>query len=287
MAEHIPIRSLIERCRTRDPSRARDTALPKPIADSLVLWDSVGLRLAEEFSEKLNAEAAVKVSLAITTAAACRQASPKPGVVVPLGATESEPMARFPAGSARVFADRLLRERNSEARGEDDVSDSDTLMIRELLDVIAGLLHQAFGLDIGVPEKLSPSRRWSLTAPPAGDRLLARFDVTLDGLEAQIELLFAETLTRFFADLLTGASGSLSPQSITMDLSGVLSRWHADTDELSAIVPGAAILIPGANLEKVAVEIDGGGPGINLAHAELGTSRGRHALKITEVRTNS
>ncbi|MEM1379049.1 MAG: hypothetical protein AAGH41_00340 [Pseudomonadota bacterium] len=284
MTERIPIRSLIDRCKAPEVTGPSKTALPKPLQDSKLLWDGVAVRYAEKLSDMLGTEVDVSVELIVTNHAAYRQSAPKPGILLPLSDDDGGPLARFDGAASHILAERLLKTRAGTLDENFEPDDNDGLLTRELLVEFAHLLDTAFGLCLPVPEKLYPSVHWPLTPPPSGTRLLAEMALTLSGDERLgFDILFETSLVRFFADLLTGASGSLSPRAVTMDLTGVLSRWSTDVRALSDIQPGSVLIIPGADLEKVSLELGDDGTSTVVAQGTLGTDRGRHALQINDL----
>lgn len=286
MTERISIRTLIERCRSREQTTATDSDLPKPLRDSAVLWDSLGLRLGERLSSEFTTTVGIDVGLSITSMTAFRQSTRYPGLLVPLGSIDKDPIFRFPDSSGRTFADLLLRNSPDNTDGSTEVSESDGLIVRQIAEIVTELMFEAFGLSFTIPAAIMPSTRWPLAPPPTGNRLLVDFKTTIGGIETPgFQILFPDTLARFFADLLTGAGGSLSPKAVCLDVSGVLSRWWTDPDALSALAPGVSVLLPGATLEEITLEVDGspGAVPTSIGLAELGTVRGRHALKVSTL----
>lgn len=284
MTKRIPIRSLI---RTRpEPVEAdgKETVLPPAVAESRILWDGLSTHFARALAELCATRVSASFQLSVVTPASYRAEHPEPGLLIPLGDSVDGALVRLPGNSARTLADFLLRARMDRDAPETDMEIVDGLLLREPLERLATLLGEAFGEQLVIPASLEPQRHWPVHVPSSQKRLLARCLLEIgDGMTVTLELLFSDDRAELLAGVMSRSSGSVAPSSLCFEVNGIIGRWFANAEEVSAIEPGRCLVIPGGDPEAVSIEISVSGIERQIAAAALGTVRGRHALKVTSL----
>ncbi|NRA30599.1 MAG: hypothetical protein HRU11_10085 [Parvularculaceae bacterium] len=284
MTEQISIASLIKRQPTQHEDASSSSELPPALKSSQSLWDGLATRLGEKLTELLEVDVQASVSLSMTTELALREQFSSPGVLIPTDLPVKESFFLVPGDGAKTLATLLLKSSAIDAEDDDTASDQDGLLITEVLSTLSGLSETAFGRPLISTAKNTPLTDWPLQAPSPQDRLLVKLELSIEK-HSDCMLLFAfgNDQVTDFEHLLDQSANQIQSSQVYLRIEGVLSRWHADQSELSTISPGDRLLIPGGHLDDVLVELRGSDMHMGLGQAELGTTRGRHALKVKSV----
>jgi len=282
MPERLSISSLIERQPLNEADASSSHELPEVIRLSRNLWDGVAKRFGEMLSDMLEAPISVSISLRMATEHALREEFPKPGILLPVSKPVEDGFFLLPGEGAKQLANLLLRASGEAGDDEDVASSQDGLLVEEIIGALSELTVTAFSMPVAEEGRLVPLIDWPLQAPPHADRLVTNIHISLPNDQTALLLLvFGDDRVAAFEALLDQSGSQVQPQVLPIMLTGVLSRWFADEDEISSIQPGHRLLVPGGSLTSISVEADGSDQSVKIAQAELGTTRGRHALKVT------
>jgi hypothetical protein len=226
-----------------------------------------------------------EIGFSMTSHGELRRKLPEPGLLLPVGPEEDEALIRFPAESALLLTGLLL----GDAAGLDvppHPSVLDGISMVAVAEPLAELIFDGFGLDLTPDYRRSYQEEWPLTQPPAGARLLATVSFKVGTSAGTFDLLFPrlndETLARWAA----AAADGLAPSQLKLDLSFLLCRWRSDGRSLASIGPGTEIILPGADLERVDLEIRMDGETKRYARGNVTTRRGRRELTVAQVFEN-
>lgn len=281
MTEQLSIASLINRQPSGQTESSGAGDLPHALQQSQALWAGLAKRLSVELTELLETDTTVDIALSMEAELSLRVRFPEPGILIPADVPVKESFYLIPRDGAKTLATLLLRSSSTSADKDVTASDQDGLLISEVLGKLSDLAQTAFGRPLSLEPKTRPLTDWPLQAPSPQNRLVVQITLGFNTMsDCDIYFAFGDDQVRDFERILDQSADQIQPHQIYLPISGILSRWHADQVEIAAISPGDRLVIPGGHLEDVMVEIDTSDANLHLARAELGTTRGRHALKV-------
>jgi hypothetical protein len=271
MGQRIAIRSLTER-KPQRAETARQASLPERVLATKPRWDNLALASAEDISSLIGREVEVVAKLALATEESWRQTSRWPGLLQPLARGHA---LRIPGGGARQLSDAMLGSASAEII---EPGLLDRLVLTPLIEQIFGVIEKAFAyrLECAGP----PQFRWPIDTPSQDAALLVTLELVSEETELAVIELFLRDGGTAFAGMEQEARTAQPAESIPLPLTGILSRWKVELEEVSGLKAGQRLVIPGGDLGRIRLETEDASGSILLSHAELGTIRGRHGLRL-------